>query len=328
MNRTEANKTSADKTATNAVKKTRRLRLPAAAILIIAAAALALRAYAGDSLLTPGTSRITADSTFDFTLNLESLISSDERSEGSDGEFVVALSVSPAVSGMSVKEGKGSVNAVTGEYQVTSSQLGTTTKLHFTVAPSTDITSDTTYTVSVNVTGSVTGSDSFEFIVTPVQSSDGSRDTDGAKDKDADSERGSSAPDKGSKGGKQGGSAKGSGSMSSSGSGSSSVTYAGSWDNYLDSLSVDGYEFTREFNKIRDTYFLRVPESVTSLDVSAVASDSSAVVAIAGNSELSEGRSKIMVNVTADDGSVRVYRIYVDRVSEEEMGAENDREQK
>ena len=76
---------------------------------------------------------------------------------------------------------------------------------------------------------------------------------------------------------------------------------------------MDGYKFTSKFNKIRDTYFLSIPDDMTSLDVSAVPSDSSATVAVTGNSDIPEGRSKIMISVTADDGSVRVYRIYVDR---------------
>ena len=98
----------------------------------------------------------------------------------------------------------------------------------------------------------------------------------------------------------------------------SNLVYAGSWDNYLDDLSVEDYEFTQKFNKTRDTYFLTVPLETTELSVSATASDSSASVAVTGNTDLPEGRSKIMVSVTADDGSVRVYRIYVDRTDEPE----------
>lgn len=280
---------------------------------------------AGSSLLTPGTSRITADSSFDFTLNLGSLGSSEtEAEEAADAlnEYVVALSVSPSISSLTVDEGVGDINAVSGEYQVTSSQLGELTKLHFVVTPDQTITADTTYTVSVNVTGSVTGSDSFIFIVTPVttpeensSTEDDTKADDSKKPSDEDM-NGSKKQKSGGKSGAAGNAASGSGT-----SGSSTVTYAGSWDNYLDSLSVEGYEFTQTFNKIRDTYFLTVPDSVTSLEVSATPSDSSAIVAIAGNSDLNSSRNKIMVNVTADDGSVRVYRIIVDRLSEEEIAA-------
>ena len=52
-------------------------------------------------------------------------------------------------------------------------------------------------------------------------------------------------------------------------------------------------------------------DDVTSVDVTAAASSSSATVQITGADELSASDSKILVSVTAESGSVRNYRIYV-----------------
>ena len=154
--------------------------------------------YGGSSLLSPGTSKIQAGDSFDFTLNVGSLDSKDSDAEEALEEYVVSLSVSPAPSSLSVKEGVGSINAVTGEYQVTSSQLGGTEVLHFTLSTPSDLDAETTYNVSVNVTGSVSGSDSFSLVVTPAAKPDGG-------------DGGESGPDSGDGGGKQPDSGEGGG---------------------------------------------------------------------------------------------------------------------
>ena len=296
----------------------------------ILAAVPVFMASASSSLLSPGTSRITEGSSFDFTLDLSSVIKeAGEEEDGGLNEFVVALTVSPAISSLVVSEGVGSVNVVSGEYQVTSSKLGKHQALHFTVTPAGDIQKDTTYTVSVNVSGSVKASDSFTFIVQHIKTE--STEKPDKKDKQKDKQK--DTDEKKKSGMKMPGKKKSGGSMPSGGSGGggysdASTVYAGSWDNYLDSLSVDGFEFTRNFNKIRDTYFMTVPLDTTELTVNAEASDSSAIVAVTGNTDLPEGRSKIMVNVTADDGSVRIYRIYVDRTDEKEEEEETDEKDK
>ena len=292
-------------------KKLRKLIIIGICAALTAMSALA--ASASSSLLSPGTSRITAGSSFDFTLDLSSVIEkAGESEDGALNEFVAALTVSPAISSLKVSEGVGSVNVVSGEYQVTSSKLGKHSSLHFTVTPAGDITKDTTYTVSVNVSGSVKASDSFTFIVEAVKTEKPDDPKGGENGKENEKKQGFKMPGKKSSGGSVPSGGGG------GGSGSASTVYAGSWDNYLDSLSVDGFEFTRKFNKIRDTYFMTVPLDTTELTVNATASDSSAIVAVSGNTDLPEGRSKIMVNVTADDGSVRIYRIYVDRTDEKE----------
>lgn len=313
-------------------------KVPALVLLsMIIVIASVIISSADSSLLSVGSNtQVIAGSSFEFSLDLSSFAPTEEEA-ASTFDYVVALSVSGDISELSVTEGVGNYNAVSGEYEVNYTELDGDNKLNFIVTPSEDITEETTYTVSVNITGNRTGSDSFSFIVIPVSteedSSESTEDTssESTGDQSSNNRNGSMKQSAGkqsgkSKSGSAGGSVKSSSSSGSSSS-SSSVTYAGSWDNYLDELSVDGYEFTQKFNKIRDTYFLTVPDSITSLTVNATASDSSASVDIAGDSELSGKRSKVMVNVTADDGSVRVYRIYVYRLSEEEIAAAEEAEQ-
>ena len=90
-----------------------------------------------------------------------------------------------------------------------------------------------------------------------------------------------------------------------------SVTYQGSQNNYLKSLSISGVDFKSSFKKTTQTYFATVDSSVDQVTVNAVAEDSSAIVTIYGNQGLVSGKNKILINVTADDGSCRTYKIYI-----------------
>lgn len=89
------------------------------------------------------------------------------------------------------------------------------------------------------------------------------------------------------------------------------VTYQGSQNNYLKALSVKGYEFDSSFKKTKDTYFITVDKSVEKVTVNATAEDSTAIVTIYGNTNIQEGKNKVLITVTADDGSTRTYKIYI-----------------
>lgn len=91
------------------------------------------------------------------------------------------------------------------------------------------------------------------------------------------------------------------------------ITYNGSSNNYLSDLYVTGYDFTESFNKDNETYFLTVNNDVSSLTTVAVPEEDKSTVKIYGNEEINVGTNKILVTVTAEDGSVRNYRIYVTR---------------
>lgn len=89
------------------------------------------------------------------------------------------------------------------------------------------------------------------------------------------------------------------------------VTYQGSQNNYLEDLKIVGVEFDREFKKTTDTYFATVDKTIEKVTVNATAEDSTAIVTIYGNTNLQEGKNKVLITVTADDGSTRTYKIYI-----------------
>ncbi len=89
------------------------------------------------------------------------------------------------------------------------------------------------------------------------------------------------------------------------------TTYKGSNNNYLSGLTVTGYDLNVDFDKTTNDYFLSVPKDVTSLKINATKEDSSSTVTIYGNTQIVDDKNKIIINVTAANGSVRTYRIYV-----------------
>lgn len=82
----------------------------------------------------------------------------------------------------------------------------------------------------------------------------------------------------------------------------------------LSSLKVSGGDLTPGFNKNTTTYSMTVPFSVSSLDIKANAEDSKAKVSISGNNNLpAEATTRVLVTVTAENGSTKVYAINVTR---------------
>jgi len=89
---------------------------------------------------------------------------------------------------------------------------------------------------------------------------------------------------------------------------------AKSSNNYLKSLDVKTYPIN--FNKNTNSYSLTVPYEVDKLDLSALSEDDKAKVKIIGNSDLKVGAVNIIeIEVTAEDGSLRIYTINVTRSS-------------
>lgn len=90
------------------------------------------------------------------------------------------------------------------------------------------------------------------------------------------------------------------------------ITYNGSGNNYLSSLEISEYSLNKAFSKDNNTYFVNISDtSVDSIDISASCEDDEASVCIYGNESLESGLNKILINVTAENGNVRTYRIYV-----------------
>ena len=80
-------------------------------------------------------------------------------------------------------------------------------------------------------------------------------------------------------------------------------------DNYLSSLSVEGYSI--DFDKDKLEYSLDVDDDVASIDVSAKANDDKATVIGTGNIKLTDGINNIKITVIAENGNERVYTLLV-----------------
>lgn len=80
-------------------------------------------------------------------------------------------------------------------------------------------------------------------------------------------------------------------------------------DNYLKSLSVEGYEITPIFNKETLEYSLELEPLTTSIIVEGIKNDSKASVSGLGEKTLSVGLNKLEIIVTAQNGSQRKYII-------------------
>lgn len=93
------------------------------------------------------------------------------------------------------------------------------------------------------------------------------------------------------------------------------AVYNGSSNNYLSNLEIEGITLNTNFSKERGTYFAEV-ENQTSVNVTAVKEDESAKVCITGNESFKSGKNKILISVTAENGDVRYYRIWVENKSE------------
>lgn len=89
------------------------------------------------------------------------------------------------------------------------------------------------------------------------------------------------------------------------------VYYVYSSNNYLKSLNIKDFDI--DFNKDTLEYKLKVKSDVRFLDITAIAEDYRSRVEINGNENFKEGENVVTIKVTAEDGSVREYKILVDR---------------
>lgn len=82
-------------------------------------------------------------------------------------------------------------------------------------------------------------------------------------------------------------------------------------NNNLKSLSIEGYDFTPEFNKDVLQYTLELENGIESINVSATKEDSTASIEGTGTISLSEGVNPVKIVVTAQNGSTKTYTINV-----------------
>lgn len=84
--------------------------------------------------------------------------------------------------------------------------------------------------------------------------------------------------------------------------------------NTLESLVVSGYDI--EFNKDKDVYYLDVAKNVDKVEVIAKSTDEKATVTINNPEKLALGDNTIIIDVTAENGTTKTYKIIVNRDNE------------
>ena len=92
-------------------------------------------------------------------------------------------------------------------------------------------------------------------------------------------------------------------------------TGSGSPNNKLSGLTVTGYALTPTFDRDTESYDIIVNPSVERVEVKASVLDSKATVSGTGKVELQSGNNTIFVEVKAENGSVRTYKLNVVRQS-------------
>lgn len=84
-------------------------------------------------------------------------------------------------------------------------------------------------------------------------------------------------------------------------------------NNYLKSLGIEGYEITPEFDRQTVDYKVTKKVSTTNINIIAEADDERATVTGNGKVQLSSGSNTISVNVKAENGIERTYKVEIEK---------------
>lgn len=269
-------------------------------ILIVSAAV----AFGQSGYLISIDNKVEAGQKLNFRVDLEKIAAEEY------GDYVMSANIDPSdpVVRLGVKENVNiTENPATNTYTVSSADLKNIRALNFTLVPDEKIEEQTTFKVTVRITGQlkVTEEDfSFETIPRKVDPTTPTEPTKPTTFPTNPSEPTTAPTEKTQTPSIENGS-------DIEEEVDPKLVYKGSSDNYLKTLWVESYDFTKEFNKTKNTYFIDVKESVDSLRVYAEPCDKNARVDIVGNDNVSADMSKISINVKASNGDIRVYRIYV-----------------
>ena len=82
-------------------------------------------------------------------------------------------------------------------------------------------------------------------------------------------------------------------------------------NNYLSSLTVEGYELSPAFNTNTNNYTINVKSDISSINISAIPADNKARTVVDGNLDLVSGENNVTITVTAENGYKRVYTLTV-----------------
>lgn len=277
------------------------------ALLVVLLLIPGIMVYAADdpNLLASSVGEVKANDAYTFCVDLSGIPETYTN-------YTLSLAVSPEVTYLSTQENVSfTYNAVQKTYQIASADLAGISSLNVSAFLPEDALSGATYTVTAVALSESGESVTDTLTFTVAASSEEENGSEAKTGTGTEETAGDTAGASGVTGG-SGSTVASSASVSSSGS-AATATYQGSYHNYLASLAVSGYDFQSEFIKTNDTYFITVANDVTAVTVDAAADDEDAVVAVTGNDDLSVGVNKILVSVTAENGNVRTYRIYVTR---------------
>lgn len=85
-------------------------------------------------------------------------------------------------------------------------------------------------------------------------------------------------------------------------------------DNYLKSLSIEGYDLYPKFNKQNDNYTIYVKnDSTNTFNVTAETDNENAKIEGIGTVNLAQGENTINIKVTAENGNLKIYTIKVEK---------------
>ncbi len=82
-------------------------------------------------------------------------------------------------------------------------------------------------------------------------------------------------------------------------------------DNYLASLSIDGYSLEPAFKKNTTSYILKIEDDIDEINIKATASSKNASITGDGKRTIKQGENRIEIVVTSESGNDRTYTIKV-----------------
>ncbi|MBR3254764.1 MAG: hypothetical protein IKF97_00835 [Clostridia bacterium] len=106
------------------------------------------------------------------------------------------------------------------------------------------------------------------------------------------------------------------------------VTEIKSTDNYLESLKIEGYTLTPEFDKQTLEYTIKENVTASELKIEAKASNEKATIDGIGTVKIEENKNEYRIDVTAESGTVRTYiiKIHEDNKEQENLLTDQNKE--
>lgn len=95
---------------------------------------------------------------------------------------------------------------------------------------------------------------------------------------------------------------------------------------YLKSLQIENYEI--EFNKLKNSYYINVPDDINSLNIQVELEEENATYQIIGADDLNNNQRKVKIEVTALNGEKNTYTIYAVNNKDQVVYENQEKEEK